>query len=240
MGKILSYENKNFSIMGDSISTLWGCNPSGYEVFYRWEECEAANVFSSADTWWGKVIEALGGYLLVNNSFSGSMVCKDIFCDFESYGCSDERTGNLGTYEENPDVIMILLGLNDFGGGMKLMPNEVGNDLSVFSVAYDTMLKKIKRNYPEAEIWCMTLPYGYESKNPSERKPLVRRGHHLSEYCDIIRQCAAENACKLLDIFHPEAPYDTIDGYHPNLDGMNTIASDVLSEIERLEKGNDH
>ena len=236
MGKILSYENKNFSVLGDSISTLLGCNPPDYNVYYVWETCELANVFSSADTWWGKVIEALGGYLLINNSFSGSLVSKKPDCEIESYACSDERTGNLGTFDETPDVIMILMGLNDFGANVRLLPTEKENGISVFSVAYDTMLKKIKRNYPEAEIWCLTLPYGYESKNPNERKPLVRFGHHLSEFCDVIRKCADENGCALLDIFHPEAPYDSIDGAHPNDKGMQTIADDVLREVERLVK----
>ena len=267
MGKMISYENKNFSIVGDSISTLWGCNPNGYEVFYTWDNCVLANVFSSADTWWGRVIEKLGGFRLINNSFSGSMVCKDFSCEIESYGCSDERTSNLGTEEENPDVVMILMGLNDFGMGMKLYPagnarkkllayqsfscsptmqngevdssnfpcDEAGNDFSVFSVAYDTMLKKIKNNYPEAEIWCLTLPCGYRKNEPDQRPSLVRHGHHLSEYCDVIRACAKENGCVLLDIFHPEAPYDTIDDYHPNLDGMKTIADDVLLALERWE-----
>ena len=301
MGKMISYENKNFSIVGDSISTLWGCNPNGYEVFYTWDNCVLANVFSSADTWWGRVIEKLGGFRLINNSFSGSMVCKDFSCEIESYGCSDERTSNLGTEEENPDVVMILMGLNDFGMGMKLYPagnarkkllayqsfscsptmqngevdpsnfpcdeagnarkkllayqsfscsptmqngevdssnfpcDEAGNDFSVFSVAYDTMLKKIKKNYPKAEIWCLTLPCGYRKNEPDQRPSLVRHGHHLSEYCDVIRACAKENGCVLLDIFHPEAPYDTIDDYHPNLDGMKTIADDVLLALERWE-----
>ena len=270
MEKIFSYQNKNFSVMGDSISTLLGCNPPDYEVFYKWDECFKANVFSSSDTWWGMVMEALGGFRLINNSFSGTLVCKEDACKIESYGCSDERTSGLGTEEESPDVIMILMGLNDFGKGMQIFPDsnkkaascrsqllaypsfaciqtmqngEVDSsnfpwykkDLTVFSVAYDTMLKKIKSNYPEAEIWCLTLPYGYRKNAPDQKPPLVHYGHHISEYCEAIRICAAENGCKLLDIFHPEAPYDTIDDHHPNLDGMKTIAKDVLYALERLE-----
>ena len=235
MEKIFSYQNKNFSVMGDSISTLLGCNPPDYEVFYKWDECSKANVFSSGDTWWGMVMEALGGFRLINNSFSGTLVCKEKSCEIGSYGCSDERTSALGTEEESPDVIMILMGLNDFGKGMQIFPDSNQKDLRVFSVAYDTMLKKIKRNYPEAEIWCLTLPYGYRKKAPDQKPPLVHYGHHLSEYCEAIRICAAENGCKLLDIFHPEAPYDTIDDHHPNLDGMKAIAKDVLYALERLE-----
>lgn len=233
MPKILSYENKFFSVLGDSISTLSGCNPPDYAVFYTWDNCCRANVFSVADTWWGQVIEKLGGFLLQNNSYSGSLVCKHPSCEIESYGCSNERTGGLGTKEYNPDVVMILIGLNDFGSGMKIDPTETKNDLSVFSVAYDTMLKKIKKNYPEAEIWCLTLPYGYRSNEPEQRPPLSRSGHHLSEFCEAIRKCADTNDCQTLDIFRPEEPYDTIDGYHPNAEGMKTIANAVFSELQK-------
>ncbi len=236
MPKILSYENKFFSVLGDSVSTLEGRNPPEYSVFYDWDRCCMANVFSIGDTWWGQVIEALGGFLLQNNSFSGSRVTQDPECEIESYACSDERTGGLGTDEYAPDVVMILMGLNDFGAGATIYPTEKENGIAVFSVAYDTMLKKIKCNYPEAEIWCLTLPYGYESIAPNERKPLIRHGKHLSEFCEAIRACAEANGCKTVDIFRPEEPYDTIDGYHPNAEGMKTISDAVLSEIQKVVK----
>ena len=228
-----SYENKFFSVLGDSISTLMGRNPEDYAVYYDWDHCCMADIFSIGDTWWGQVIEALGGFILQNNSFSGSRVSKAHDCFTESYACSDERTGRLGTDEYSPDVIMILMGLNDFGAGAQLKPTDEKNDISVFSVAYDTMLKKLKRNYPESEIWCLTLPYGYESKAPNERKPLVRWGRHISEFCEVIRECAQANGALTLDIFRPDEPYDTIDGYHPNNEGMKTISSTVLSEIQK-------
>ena len=97
MPEILSYQNKFFSVLGDSISTLEGRNPPEYSVFYDWDHCCMANVFSIGDTWWGQVIEALGGFFLQNNSFSGSRVSKAHDCEIESYGCSDSRTASLGT-----------------------------------------------------------------------------------------------------------------------------------------------
>ena len=233
MPNILSYENKFFSVLGDSISTLEGRIPPEYSVYYDWDHCCMANIFSITDTWWGQVIEKLGGFLLQNNSFSGSRVTKDPECEIESYSCSDERTSGLGTDEYTPDVVMILMGLNDFGAGATINPTETEHGISVFSVAYDTMLKKIKSNYPKAEIWCLTLPYGYESIAPNERKPLIKHGHHLSEYCEAIRQSAEKNGCKTVDIFRPDEPYDTIDGYHPNNSGMKTLSASVLSEIQK-------
>ena len=70
------YFGKYFSILGDSISTLDGYNPSGYNIFYTGEKCDIANVHDMADTWWEMVINYFCGELLVNNSWSGSQVAK--------------------------------------------------------------------------------------------------------------------------------------------------------------------
>lgn len=225
-----NYENKYFSILGDSISTLAGYNPPENAVFYDWANKRLADIYAPEDTWWGKVIDELGGRLLMNESWSGSLVCKHPDCEIQSYGCSDSRTGNLGIGDVQPDVVMILLGLNDFGWAMRPTPAAGENDLAVFSVAYETMLRKIKANYPRAEIWCLTLPVGCWSANPGFEPLMIRGGWHLEDYCRVIRDCAVGGGCKLLDIYCPQAPYDTIDGYHPTALGMQTIAQAVLEE----------
>ena len=113
-----AYKDQYFSILGDSLSTLAGYNPPECAVFYDWNNKRLADIYAPEDTWWGKVIQALGGKLLVNHAYSGSLVCKHPACEVESYGCSDLRTGRLGLDELMPDVIMVLMGLNDFGNGM--------------------------------------------------------------------------------------------------------------------------
>ena len=70
-----NYQNKLFSVLGDSISTLWGYSVPDYAAYYDLSNALAADILSKADTWWGDVIEYLGAELLVNNSFGGSTVC---------------------------------------------------------------------------------------------------------------------------------------------------------------------
>lgn len=231
--EISKHQNKYFSILGDSISTLAGYNPPENEVFYDWANKRLAQIYAPEDTWWGKVIDACGGRLLVNNSWSGSLVCKHPDCEIESYGCSDSRTGGLGIGAQTPDVVMIFMGLNDFGWAMRPAPAAGEDGLSVFSVAYHTMLEKIKTNYPKAEIWCLTLPVGVRSDYPEDRPPLIRGGWHLKEYCHIIASCAAEHGCRVLDLYGPDRPYSSMDGYHPTASGMQTIADCVLTQVER-------
>lgn len=112
------YFGKQFSILGDSISTLYGYNPKGYNVFYSGDNCEKSGVREMADTWWEQVISFFGGELLVNNSWSGSRVTKlpgrnGLFPS----ACSDERTSSLHIDSVTPDVIIVYLGTNDWAFG---------------------------------------------------------------------------------------------------------------------------
>lgn len=221
-----TYKNKLFSILGDSISTLDGYNPRGYEIFYKFENCYKANIYAPQDTWWGKVIDVLGGELLVNNSWSGSMVCKHRLCEIPSFGASDERTSSLGKDGLVPDVVMVYLGTNDWGAGMKVNPDaEDENNLAVFRIAYRTMLEKIKRNYPNAEIWCFTLGVSKCTNNSAFAFPFCYGGNHIEKYCNVIRDCANDNYCRLVDLYHATLvePFDSIDGFHPNAEGMKTL-----------------
>lgn len=226
------YTGKYFSVLGDSISTFLGYNPPDCAVYYDWEHKCLAEIYTPADTWWGKVINALDGKLLVNNSFSGSTVSKLPCFEIESYGCGDTRTSALGIGTLSPDVIIVLLGINDWGHGATPFSDDDGDGPDNFSVAYRTMLSKLKRNYPNAEIWCLTLPRSHWSANPDFVPPQCFKGHHFGDYCQAIRKCAKSADCRLIDIYDPENTYDTIDGFHPNAHGMLTIANAVLSHLE--------
>lgn len=235
-----TYAGKYFSILGDSISTLAGYNPPQCAVFYDWANKYQAGIYAPEDTWWGRVIDALGGRLLVNNAWSGSLVCKHPQCEIESYGCSDDRTSALGIGSQKPDVVMILMGLNDFGWAMRPTAAAGEQDLAVFSVAYEAMLQKLRRNYPAAEIWCLTLPQSQWSAQPDFAAPRIRGGWHVEEYCRVIRDCGSKAGCKVIDISDPAEPYDTIDGYHPNCAGMQTLAAAVLRAIGKEGAEDDH
>lgn len=229
------YYGKQFSFLGDSISTLEGYNPKGYNIFYSGDNCEKSNVREMEDTWWGKVIDFFGGELLVNNSWSGSRVTKLPKSErlFPS-GCSDERTSSLHINNVNPDVIIVYLGTNDwaFGaeiGGTTFLIDEL--NMRYFSVAYENMLSKIKANYPNAEIWCCTLNTTFMSSNPSFKFPYDYGGTHIEIYNQIIRDTVSEYQCKVIDLYDYHLPYNSIDGTHPNADGMNTLATMVIRSM---------
>lgn len=227
------YFNKQFSILGDSISTLAGYNPKGYKVFFDESNGEKANIHDMNDTWWGKVIDFFGGELLVNNSWSGSRVTRlpDSNTQFPS-GCSDERTSHLHINNVTPDVIIVYLGFNDWANGVNIYSDET-HVLDVFfddcfSEAYEMMINKLKENYPKAEIWCCMLNTTYMSSNKSFNFPYKHSGIHIEEYNKEIKDIAEIYDCKVIDLYAHHLPCDTIDGSHPNMNGMNTLATLVI------------
>ena len=240
------YSGKKFSILGDSISTLEGYNPEGYSVFYKGDNCLKSGVTQAGDTWWDKVIKSFGGELLVNNSWSGSRVTKlkgqeQLFPS----GCSDERTSSLHIDDVIPDVIIVYLGTNDWAFGAKLGADTrilgeeelwAEEEFEVFDSAYSTMLTKLRENYPTSEIWCCTLCTTYMSSDSNFKFPYTYAGNHVAEYNQIIRFAASRHQCFVADLYGANQPYDTIDGTHPNQEGMSTIASMVIREMEMGER----
>ena len=234
MSDISRYKGKLFSILGDSISTLEGYSEPEYAEYYTGYRKIEADIYAPDETWWGRVTDALGGELLVNNSISGSTVCKRRIYKTQSYGCSDERTAAMCRYGLTPDVIMVFMGENDWGCGIRIAPRDEGEaeELSVFSVAYREMLRKLRANCPEAEIWCFTLPVSTRKNNPDYVFPYCIGGRHIEEYCEAIKVCAEENGCRVIDLYRHAEPFDTVDDFHPNYEGMKTIADAVLKILE--------
>jgi len=207
------YFNKKFSVFGDSISTLKDHNPSGYNIFYNEENCRKSGVLQASDTWWGKVIDFFGGELLVNNSWSGSVVTKIMNANnlFPS-GCSDERTSALHKKRVKPDVIIVYLGTNDWARGVSINSingtHVIDDSMEFFENAYSTMLYKIKENYPKSEIWCCTLCESYMSDKPQFKFPHKFAGRHIEEYNDVIRELTYRRKCKLIDLYKYNTPYE--------------------------------
>ena len=224
------YKGKYFSVLGDSISTLDGYTRPDDSSYYEGMKRIETGVLLPEDTWWGQVIDRLGGRLLVNNSISGSLVSKHPECMFPSYGCSEERTSDLCEGEIMPDVIMVFLGTNDWGWGLEVEDSYgEGKDLSIFSVAYDRMLDLLSAKYPSAEIWCFTLAVSICTRKESFVFPYCFGKKHIALYCDAIRRSCAKHGCRLIDLYSFGTMHDTIDGFHPVLEGMKRISDAVIS-----------
>ena len=217
------------SVLGDSVSTLLGYTPDD-AVFYNAERKHESGVWELGDTWWGRVAEELSAEILVNNSISGSTVTRCPGCETEAFSASDTRTSGLHIADMTPDIILILMGLNDWGRGVPLTSDGGDADeLSTFSGAYSAMLEKLRKNYPGAEIFCLTLPRA--KRESGEPFPYEYAGVHIEKYCAAIREAAEKYSCNVSDLYRSAEPYDSIDGFHPNRDGMMKIADAILNDM---------
>ncbi len=232
------YFGKRFSILGDSVCTLEGFNPRGSRVFYDHANREKTGVWEMGDTWWGKVIEFFGGELLVNDSMGGSRVTQSVDTK-EPFlaGCSEKRTGNLHIDDVYPDMILVWLGWNDWAYGVKPEPEGQETGDACFSLAYSLMLSRLRRNYPQAEIWCCTMPKSCREGEPGMVFPEAYGGVNIREYNhQIVNAALAANLC-VADLFAQEIPFDSRDGSHPTAKGMDTLAMLMVRQMADEEGG---
>ena len=229
------YFGKRFSILGDSVSTLEGFHPRGNGVFFNAERREKTGVWEMGDTWWGKVIEFFGGELLVNDSMSGCRVTRNPESREQfPAGCSEQRTGRLHVDDVYPDVILVCMGSNDWAYGVPVTPEgdvKPQDGDTVFSLAYALMLSRLKKNYPQAEIWCWTFGKTNVPTIPDFVFPETYGGIHMGEYNHQIVNAALAAGLCVADLYSQEIPFDTLDGSHPTQKGMDTLAMLMVRQM---------
>ena len=224
------------SIIGDSLSTFEGYNPSGYSVFYD-TDMQLRNGLSSVyDTWWAKVNQALHAFLCVNNSYSGSRVTGSGF----PAASSIERISSLSTKDYCPDLILIYIGFNDFGNGVKIKQEKtffksIKRNLSYFEDAYEIMIDRVRERYPRAKVVCGTLMRTRIRNNDTWLFPEKYAGENFEDYNDAIRQAAEKKKIYLADIGSLNIRYETLDGSHPTLEGHKTIAGAWIKWLSDLD-----
>lgn len=221
-------ELKKYSVFGDSISTLRGYQPDRYAVEYKESVAEKSGVKTINDTWWGMVINALGGELLINDAYSGCMVTSwhKWRMAFPS-AASKERINTLCS-AGTPDVLMIYLGTNDWGRCMDV-EDQGKKWWKTFAGSYDHMLHDIRLRLPNTEIWCLNLTYSKRMMYYYYRPQLER----MLAYNRVIARMAQRYEAKLIDLWTNAAEYSSVDLAHPDRNGMKTITRAVLMAVSR-------
>lgn len=223
------YEGKTLSILGDSISTFDGYIPVGNATYYP-----AGTVTAVTDTWWKKLIDALGMTLNINNSWSGSRVTTT---DGEtSAGCM-ARCEALGT---SPDVIIVWMGINDFNNEVELGTYDgttaIPSTTTTFKEAYAIMLNKILTAYPRSEVWVCTLPQC--ERNAETGFPEINgNGVALTEFNKAIRELANAFGVMVLEhdkcgLTYQNMPVFNPDNLHPNKFGHSLVANNDIKQMD--------
>lgn len=215
-------ENANFGILGDSISTFYSQGSSYNSIFQGNNQFYyprySTTVKSATQTWWYKTVKALGGNILVNNSYSGGTVVGGGM----SAAVTTERLSKFNVGGVSPDIIIIYLGINDSG----VYTSEK------FVEEYQVMIDKINRMYSGTQIFMCTLPYvTLEGREP------IR-----IEYNNAIVELAEKNN---IPVIHFENAWSSAteqkdnwnflgDNVHPSAAGMTVLAELAISDIKKF------
>ena len=211
------FTGKRLSILGDSVSTYKGVsNDKSANRTTRDNPYYYRPAFELKDTYWQRIIDDFGMTLCVNNSWSGGNLSG---MDDPSSGVN--RSSELAREDgETPDVIIVFMGINDVGRAI---------DSDVFRASYKKTLTTLKEEYPSAKVCCVNLP---------DRDIFLKTRTII--YNNIIKEAVSEAGENffIADLFGSRLNNDfyynnTIDGLHPDRDGMKII-SEVIEDAMRV------
>ena len=239
------YERKTISILGESISTFSGVsNNTSYNstigknhVYYH-----GSNLgISLADTWWQQLIDELGMELCVNNSWSGSCIYTYRSETDGAYVSRAQQLHNDHTGEE-PDVIVVYLGTNDFCNFKNTLGTAESIDYTSLirkdgdgfayaepttaSEAYAVMLHKILIRYPNATVYCLTLlPQHLSAANQALLEQFNASISAIAEHFDVpVVDLYADSGIKVDENF---VTYIADNSLHPGPIGMDAITETI-------------
>lgn len=208
-------KGKNISILGDSISTYRGAsNDASSNATIASNPYFYMEPFPIEATYWMRLIESLDMNLCVNNSWSGGNLS----------GINDSNSGvNRAKHlsqenGENPNLIIVFMGLNDLGRGV---------DAFMFASDYERTLDIIKNTYPDASVCCVNLP---------DRDIMLKKRTELFNNAIDKAVLKAGDNFFVADLFNSRLNNDfyymnTVDGLHPDEDGMKIILEVVEAAI---------
>lgn len=208
-----------FSILGDSFSAFKGyVYPDSNDAWYSPPPHNNINVTQVEQMWWHKVATEMGWMLDKNNSFSGSLICN-----FWGYNAGPyysphsfiRRMDNLG----DPDVIFVFGGTNDVWNGAYygdfVYSDWTEGQLEQYRPALAYLFENLKQLYPKAIVYFMIDTSLADFDHTGQL--FVESAHTIARHYGI-------DCIDLHDIHK--------DWAHPNAEGQNEIAEQVLDYLE--------
>lgn len=251
-----TYTGKHFSILGDSISAFAKDIPAGNRSYYTGNNMGVTN---KSQMWYRVAAERLGMIPLVINGWSGSCVTSGIRDNTEYLPASNAaRCEHLHDGDTLPDIILVAMGVNDYSymsteeqfgtwAGYEALGSQTDMsdyDVSNFRAAYATMLARIRKAYPNAEVFCITPWFVERNTTDTGVTYLNAIGKQECDYGKAIHDIADIMGCQVLDgtnigfnryNFYPTYAEDSsIIPTHPNAAGHaimgNSIAMQMLTK----------
>lgn len=132
------------------------------------------------------------------------------------------------------DVIIVFGGTNDYAHGDAFLGAADSEDVFTFCGAVNSLINKLKKDFPNAKIVFMTPLHRIEETTPSKPEEKI-----LEDYANAILNICKTRGIDVIDLFgiNPLDPYDTSlvpDGLHPNDKGHKIMADVIAEELLKL------
>ncbi|MBQ4118544.1 MAG: DUF4886 domain-containing protein, partial [Oscillospiraceae bacterium] len=240
-------KGKTLSVLGASISTYAGVSNgaaadttnSTIRNNAKYYPNNTVKDVALNDTWWNQLASDMDLRLLVNNSWSGGAILL-------------ERAGTVGAYVdrcvqlhdntgenagEEPDIIVIQKGFNDFSYGKSTLGagQVIDYDALILENGYGTpkttmeatviMLDKITKRYPNAEIYMFTH-FKRVGQSSSDTALMEKLNKSIEEVCE-------KFGVNVVDLYSVLGPVEFVgDGsLHPNRLGMDVMTEAVKRSL---------
>ena len=206
----MKLEGKVFNFLGDSITESWGASaPSKafHQLIMNEQNMEHAYNYG------------VGGSRIARQTVPNKVNTKEDLT-FEI---------RAEVMDRNADAVVVFGGTNDYGHGDAPMGEIDSEDIYTFCGAVNSLITKLKKDFPNADIIFMTPIH-----RVGEDEPHAPESKTLADYAEAIKVICQKRDIKLIDLFgmNPIDPSDenlVPDGLHPN-DAGHRILADVVTE----------
>lgn len=138
--------------------------------------------------------------------------------------------------DKNADAVVVFGGTNDYGHGDAPFGKTDDRDIYTFCGAVNSLIDKLKNDFPSAKIIFMTPIHRLCEDLPA---PLSPDAKPLAEYANAIAEICRKRDIPVIDLFKIN-PLDSSDaslvpdGLHPNDAGHKVLAKVVAEELIKL------
>ena len=136
--------------------------------------------------------------------------------------------------DRNADAIIVFGGTNDFGHGDAPFGTVDSEDKYTFCGAVNSLVNKLKQDFPNAKLIFMTPIH-----RAGEEQPSLPDSKNLEDYVNAILTICKNHKVPVIDLFNinPLDPTDkevVPDGLHPNDKGHAIMAQVIAEELLKL------
>lgn len=209
----------NLLIFGDSYSTLEGYIPKGNNCYYgeSRQDTLCLKVTKFEHTWWGKLMQATGANLLLNESYSGSTICYtgwNGYCEEQSFIARLDKLIQEGFFTQNRvDTLLLFGGTNDCW-----VPSPVGE---IGKNSYEK--EDLAKTYPALEYFLMQM----KKASPNTRVIGLINTDFPADFTQNLQTIYKNAGVESITFTYIEKGQG-----HPNTNGMQNICDEILKYLE--------